>query len=1210
MKPLKLAIAGLHSFTEQQVIDFEELSETGLFGIFGPTGSGKSTILDAITLALYGNVERAARGTTGILNSQKELLEVAFTFAIGADSNRKVYRVERSFKRNKTERDSIRAGICRLIDMGGEADTVVAEGAEEVNRNVVEIIGLTMSDFTRSVVLPQGEFAKFLNMGDAERVRMLERIFALSEFGVKLIDKMKHERAKLEQELSLLERAIQEQGEISPETIAGLHSDLGRMEQEKREALAESQEIIALYDENKLVWELQAELVQVQAEESKHLAGQEQITTQKAALMAAENAEIVRPYLESFHKANQNLLQAQQAVVNTLNAFEEIEQNHRRLKEQVQQAEKEYREEQPQLIEQKAKLQALVELEQDLVQKEQVLEELRSVYKEAYDALNILEEDINNGLVQKAKIETDLSEIQGRIAGFSVSSDYKEKVLKGAVSERDYRNTQDDFDKLARQLEAENEEKAGQEQSLKALEANHSHLDQELGRLNQELEELTRNKPGDINFYQTKNDELAGHEKHIQAISLLENELEKDTAELTLYQSDLAIVESDYQRYETKANELKNTGLSFEESRRQLQTDIELLNERDAAFRLANFLKEGKPCPVCGSVDHPDPADTLNTSEIDSKRSAMTELETEIEQRKSELDVLHHKLSKSQAIIEQKQEQLSKVKARLTEKQTEIDDLRSLLPEAIRNYRPADLIRFAGEEKQKVTDLQRAINEWEARNTDLQSQLEAFRVKNSELDAAIQERLGRLGAVRNNTLKLQDSLAAMILILGEKQAQYLALKNEMNVADFQAESSRVLASDRQSEELRGKLEELTNEHKLTVKMIEEWKLKKETAQLKLSEVEYTGKSLRNEVSVKKTKLNEAIGDQKPQEIIIELEERLLDLAAAQESAGKQLENSREALQSAMTTKSENMKAVALYQEGKDLAWANLERKLAERGFPETTAVENALRSEMERESIRKEITDYDELRKKYIQEQATLQKRLAGRNLAPEEWDRIQGLKIEIGERKDRLVEQVAKLTHSLEDFETRYQKIKEYQKQQKTLAARKSVADELVKLLQGDALVAYIAEEHMHYILRDASARLAMLTNKRYALLMDQTPGSSKDFIIQDNTNGGISRPVSTLSGGETFLVSLSLALALSSQIQLKGVNPLEFFFLDEGFGTLDPQLLETVIDSLEKLRHENLTVGIISHVLELRTRISRRLIVTPATVSGTGSRVRIEKA
>jgi exonuclease SbcC len=104
------------------------------------------------------------------------------------------------------------------------------------------------------------------------------------------------------------------------------------------------------------------------------------------------------------------------------------------------------------------------------------------------------------------------------------------------------------------------------------------------------------------------------------------------------------------------------------------------------------------------------------------------------------------------------------------------------------------------------------------------------------------------------------------------------------------------------------------------------------------------------------------------------------------------------------------------------------------------------------------------------------------------------------------------------------------------------------------------------------------------------------------------VKRPVSTLSGGETFLASLALALALSAQIQLRGRYPLEFFFLDEGFGTLDQELLESVIASLEKLYMERLTVGVISHVPELRARLPRRLIVQPADAEGGGSRVTVE--
>ncbi len=80
MKPISLHIAGLQSYRELQKIDFASLCDAGVFGIFGPTGSGKSSILDAMTLALYGKVERASAGTQGIMNAAENALTVSFVF--------------------------------------------------------------------------------------------------------------------------------------------------------------------------------------------------------------------------------------------------------------------------------------------------------------------------------------------------------------------------------------------------------------------------------------------------------------------------------------------------------------------------------------------------------------------------------------------------------------------------------------------------------------------------------------------------------------------------------------------------------------------------------------------------------------------------------------------------------------------------------------------------------------------------------------------------------------------------------------------------------------------------------------------------------------------------------------------------------------------------------------------------------------------------
>ena len=95
------------------------------------------------------------------------------------------------------------------------------------------------------------------------------------------------------------------------------------------------------------------------------------------------------------------------------------------------------------------------------------------------------------------------------------------------------------------------------------------------------------------------------------------------------------------------------------------------------------------------------------------------------------------------------------------------------------------------------------------------------------------------------------------------------------------------------------------------------------------------------------------------------------------------------------------------------------------------------------------------------------------------------------------------------------------------------------------------------------------------------------------DGQRGGAERATSTLSGGETFLVSLALALALSLHINLRG-QPLGFFFLDEGFGTLDERLLGTVMDALTMLARDNFSIGVISHVSALKERIPAQLIVS----------------
>lgn len=150
-----------------------------------------------------------------------------------------------------------------------------------------------------------------------------------------------------------------------------------------------------------------------------------------------------------------------------------------------------------------------------------------------------------------------------------------------------------------------------------------------------------------------------------------------------------------------------------------------------------------------------------------------------------------------------------------------------------------------------------------------------------------------------------------------------------------------------------------------------------------------------------------------------------------------------------------------------------------------------------------------------------------------------------------------------------------------------------------------------------DASERLKKITNGRYAIELDGDDFNENketgnydvaNFVIRDDFNGGTRRIPKSLSGGEVFLTSLSLALALSSKIQLKNNAPLETFFLDEGFGSLDSYALDAVMDSLEKLSTEKINVGIITHVEEIKNRIQSKIIVEPPDGID-GTKIKVEK-
>ncbi|MBP5427096.1 MAG: SMC family ATPase [Clostridiales bacterium] len=288
----------------------------------------------------------------------------------------------------------------------------------------------------------------------------------------------------------------------------------------------------------------------------------------------------------------------------------------------------------------------------------------------------------------------------------------------------------------------------------------------------------------------------------------------------------------------------------------------------------------------------------------------------------------------------------------------------------------------------------------------------------------------------------------------------------------------------------------------------------------------------------------------------------------------------------------------------------LKNNMVDNGFKTTKEIKESLLQEIERQSVKQKIENYKKSVSENLGQKKSIQEKLQGRTITPKEWEKIDENYHTLVDENKLLNTQygIAKNTYdkSIERNKEWNAILKDYTK--KDLNYNKHI--ELRELLNGDrgkdnSFIDYIAEERLRYLAKRASDILGVMTQYKFELKLDTESG----FIIVDNKNGGVSRKVSTLSGGETFLTSLSLALALSEQIQLKGQSPLEFFFLDEGFGSLDNELLDLVIDALERISRKERVIGVISHIPELRQRIMQRVIVTAPIDNGTGSIVKIEK-
>lgn len=1157
MRPIWMKLKGLNSFLETQEVDFEQLTSQGLFGIFGPTGSGKSSILDGISLALYGTT---ARNSTNFINVNTDKASVEYLFSIKTKRERR-YLVSRSFKRSKE--GSIRSDGAKLVELEASGQKILADRVGTVNEACREILGLSREDFFRTVVLPQGKFSEFLKLEGMERNKMLERLFHLEQYGEHLAALVKNRVQQWDGQKLEKEGALSRYAQVSGEQIA----ELKKQEQELQEALKENEEkqkkVQAQLEEAKAVAEYQREYEKLLQEAQVLADRKEEMELLSQKIRKSEIANGLVPWLLDARETRAQAVQQEQKKERFYSKWKERQNQLEQAELQKKETEERSQKEQPKLQLQIELLKQAMTLEEErreeeknYLKQEQKKEENQEKLQDANQKMERLLADMEHKRKQREVLFTQLQE----------TAVPAEKIQAAAEGDR-----------ITRELEQAEKQKQNLQKKAKRA-------DQDWEAGNQKQQEIARKKREKQQIFCQAEQEIAALKKQLErwkngekekeVLFQLRESCEKEQELFQKIQEQEKLLEETNRSYETACKERDHAAAK--------KAECDHFYLEHMAGMLAAGLREGEPCPVCGSIHHSKgiAAEKQENLEIltDEKQKAEQEFQNSLT-RVSSLETSLGHLRENLASLKEQQKDFTE------------ENPGKKYEEAMAAYKEREK-----EHKAAETLLEETSSVFE------ENQKEFYELQNQE--AAL---LAKMQSLLEQSRETKAELARIAKENTEPEQRLAELKERFRTEDFCDFYQNIQETLKFQEEIQNQKNQLEKQIDARVqnsekgkKIIEELRTEVTKRELLIDQSKKRMIELQQQIQ-EKAGTTEFIQEKKES-----LEQRLGELETEKKQAVRQwesLQKEEAVLRENYTEQKTRSQAAREQAEKKE---KSLEEKMKETGVEERCWIEEHQQEESVLQAAKDERKAYEEavIKSKTQVEQAAA--RLGGRCVQD---GQIEGLRQE----NERFLQELKEgqkafgaVKKEREQMEKSWEEKKKLLKELEMVYHKLDLLTELEGLFRGKRFVEYVSRYYLEYVSREADQQLRQMTGSSYGL---ETDGNGM-FLIRDYKNGGALRPASTLSGGETFMASLALALALSSQIQMKGAAPLELFFLDEGFGTLDETCLEVVMESLENIRTKRRSVGVITHVEEIKNRIPVRLLVEPARMGEGGSKIRIEEA
>lgn len=1244
MRILKLRFQNLNSLQGEWEIDFRHAAyaDEGIFAITGSTGAGKSTILDAICLALYGATPRLGE----ITQSKNDLMsrhtgecrsEVIFATKNG--SYRCTWLQKRARKNPEGNLQSPMHEIAPFTDDATKLPPLETQ-TRKTRKLVAEFTGMDFDRFTRAMLLAQGSFAAFLQANSDERSNLLEEITGTEIYGD--ISRKVHEfKTQSDAELKTLTDRLSGMTVLSDEEVQSLTSQKNALV----DIVNQTKTAMTKIESDKL-WRqnLDAYTHQIHKleHEARNLAEQEsQFAPQKTRLQRALKALEVSgdikklDYQRDLLSAQLSELASYQHQLPTAeHNYQLAQRNQAECQAQAQQTETDWQQAQP-LLNQVRKL------DTTLGQKNQYAQEIAHQLSQLSEQLAHNAQSIDSQQQQLVSQQTQreqLTQAQQQIPQATTLPQTLASLTQLQETSQAFSQQAQAFVSQQQQLQSDFQHN---EQKASALQSQLTQLQPQISEHRQNLESQTSHL-----YHLTQGQSAATLRQQVETYWQTDQQLIAMQSDVQTWQTNLQHYQQFVQQLvdgQTQLAQIASQRLTSEQQQQAVQQTAELLNRN--LILLAKIqdltderdrLRHGEPCPLCGSTAHPfathqpyTPDDTEQQLSIAKQRL------DDINRQLQQLLLEEHALTNNQQQLNEHLQHLQAHNQRLLNQlQLASQHLTHAQPvqQAIEALPP--VISPNAHNDRDHQALQTLVTIIQTEQTNNQQSLAALQDSLTQIEAVqseqqqIQQRLAKLSEQYHDVLQQQTVLQnqqqhrqdrirdidAQQLVIAEKQHQLMQRIDKLLMPFATREHAFSFATTQDvNAQLNQHIDTLSQllqryqglETKLshindTITGIEQALTRLLADQQHLTQnqhqVRQRQQALAQEISELQAQRYALFGEQAvdivSHALIQAKNQALQDYQASQTAFHEQLSQLQILQQqiASLTTSTTQLKTA------QQTLQADIQQRFATLGFVDDADYRAAVLVDTERERLQQlasQLHDSQQRNHNLLSEAKRIQQQLLDH---PQTALSVEQLLDALGQLQQQFSEQQKQLgaveqqLAANEALKQNQQQLLDAINQQRNHTEEWKVLHQLIGSSDGKKFRNFAQGLTFNIMVAHANEQLKKMSD-RYLLIADSEQPLMLN--VMDNYQGGQIRTSKNLSGGESFIISLSLALGLSNMASHR--MQVDSLFLDEGFGTLDEEALDVALDTLTNLQQSGKLIGVISHIQALKDRISSQIQVVP---------------